>query len=96
MESREFIILIFVQGLLIGKKTEKTLINPHQGQDFGIPICDDPTNQNRPMGIEADFNTHIPMSMVGYTCEFITPYTTDDNIETCRHIIISNGHNWDP
>ena len=69
---------------------EKTLLKPNQCQDIGIPIFDDPTNQHRPLGIEADFNTHIPMSFVGYTCGFITWYPTDDQIETRRHITISN------
>ena len=36
------------------------------------------------------------MSMVGSKCGFITRYTTDDEIETCRHITISNEHDWDP
>ena len=33
--------------------------------------------------MEADFNTHIPMLMVGSTCEFLTWYPTDDEIDTC-------------
>ena len=63
---------------------------------FGIPICDDPTDQHMPPGIEAYFNTHIPMLMVGSICGFITWYPIDDEIETCQHITISNEHNWDP
>ena len=62
---------------------EKILINPNQCQPFGILICDDSTSHNRPLGIEADFNTHIPMSMVGSTCVFITWYITDEKIDTC-------------
>ena len=73
---------------------EKTLINPYQFQAFGVPICDDPTNQHIPLVIEADFNTRIPMSVVGSTCGFITWYSTDDEIDTCQHITISNKHNW--
>ena len=96
MESREVIILIFVQGLWFGNRTEKTSISPNQCQDFGIPICDEPTYRHRPLRIEEYFNTYIPMSMVGSTCGFITQYPTDDKIETCQHITISNEHNWDP
>ena len=36
------------------------------------------------------------MSMVGYTCGFITWYPTDDEIEKCQHITLSNEYNWDP
>ena len=65
MESGEVTILIFGQGLWFGNRSEKTLIKTNQCQAFGIPICDDPTNHHRPLGIEAYFSTHIPMSMVG-------------------------------
>ena len=75
---------------------DKTYINPNQCRDFGIPIFDDPTNQHRPVGIEEDCNTHIPMLMVGSTCGFITEYSTYDEIETCQHITISNEQDWDP
>ena len=60
-----------------------------------MPICDDSTNHHRPLVIEAYFNTHIPISMVGYTCVFITRYPADDKIETCQHITLSNEHDWD-
>ena len=82
MESGEVIILIFEEGLWFGNRMEKTLINPNQYRYFGIPICDDPTDQHRLLGIEAYFNTHIPMSMVGSTCVFITQYPRYDYIET--------------
>ena len=75
---------------------EKPLINPNQFHYFGITICNYRTDQHRPLGIEADFNTHIPMSMVGSTCGFIIRYPTDDEIETYWRITISNEHNWDP
>ena len=96
MESGEVIIIVFEQGLWFGNRMEKTSIKPNQCQYFGIPIRDDTTNQNRPLGIEIDYNTHIPTSMVGSTCGFITQYTTYDEIETRQHINISNEHNWDP
>ena len=90
MELGEVIILIFGQGLWFGNRMEKTLINPNQCQYFGIKICDESTNHNREMGIEVGFNNHIPMSMVGSTCEFITRYPTDGEIETCWHITVSD------
>ena len=72
MESGEVIILIFGQGLWFGNRMGKTLINPNHCQDFGIPICDESNDQHRPLEIEIDFNTHIPMSVVISTCGFIT------------------------
>ena len=96
MDLGEFIILIFGQGLWFGNRMKKYLIKPIQCRYFVIPICDDPTNQKRPLGIEADFNTRIPMSIVGYTCVFITWYPTYDEVETCWQITIKNEHDWGP
>ena len=75
---------------MVWQQDGKFLINKNQCRNFGIPIYDDPTHQYRPLGIEADFNTHIPMSMVGYICGFITQYPTYEDIETCQQITISN------
>ena len=80
MELGEVIILIFDQGLWFGNRMEKILINPNQCRAFCIKICDNPTNQHRPLGIESDFNTHISMSMVVYICGFINRYPTYDEI----------------
>ena len=90
MEFGEVIILIFAQGLWFGNRMEKILIKLYQCLDFEISIYDDPTDQYRPLRTEGDFNTHILMAMVGSACGFITQYTTDDQIETCQHIIILN------
>ena len=83
MESGEVIIVIFGRGLWFGNRIEKNLINPNQCRAFGTPIFDDPTNQDRPLGIEEDINIRILMSMVGSTCVFITWYPPDDEIKTC-------------
>ena len=83
MELGEVIILIFGQGLWFGNRMEKNLINPNQFRYFGIPICYEPTDQHRPLGIDTDFDTHIPILMMGSKCGFITRYPTDDEIETC-------------
>ena len=80
MESCKFIILIFGQGLWFGNRMKKTLINPNQFRDFGIPIFDDPTDQHMPLGIESDFNTHIPITMMGSTFGFITWYPTYNEV----------------
>ena len=82
-------------SLMVWQQDGENLINPNQCRDFGIPIFYYPTNKNSPLGIEADFNTHIPMLMMGSTCGFITWYPTDDNVETRRNIAISNEHDWD-
>ena len=42
--------LIFGQGLWFGEIMELSLINLNQCRDFGMQICDDPTDPNRGMG----------------------------------------------
>ena len=58
MESGGVVIPIIDQGLWFRNRMKRILINPNQCQYFGIPICDNPTNQHMPLGSEADFNTH--------------------------------------
>ena len=40
---------------------EKSLINPNQCQKFGIQICDEPTDPQRKLGIEASEDLFTPM-----------------------------------
>ena len=80
MKLVEVIILIFGQGLWFGKMMEKTLLNPYQCELL-LLIYDDPTNQHRPLGIDANFNTHISISIVVSTCGFITWYLIDGKIK---------------
>ena len=94
--SGEVIILVFGQGLWFGNRMEKSLINPNQCRAFGIPICDDPTDPHRPLGIQAHGNTFIDMDMAGSTCGFITRYPSDHEMETCQHLELSSTEYWDP
>ena len=70
-------------SLMVCRQDREHFKNPDQCQSFGIPICYDPTNQHIPMGIEAYFNNHIPMLMVGSKFGFITRYPKDEEIDTC-------------
>ena len=96
LDTGEVVILIFGQGLWFGDRMDKSLINPYQCRSYGIPLCDDPTDMYRTLGIEADDNTYIPMEMAGSTCGFITRYPTDDELATCRQITLSDEDEWNP
>ena len=52
LDSGEMVILLFGQGLWFGDRMDKSLINPYQCRAYGIPLCDDPTNPSRRLGIE--------------------------------------------
>ena len=94
MESGEVIILIFGQGLWFGNRMEKSLINPYQCRAHGIQLCDDPTDPHREMGIYGD--AFVDLDMVGSTCGFISRYPTNEEMENCRHVLLSDEEIWDP
>ena len=54
LESGELVRLLFGQGLWFGNRMDKSLINPYQCRAYGIPICADPTDMNRRLGIEPE------------------------------------------
>ena len=51
--SMEVVILEFGKGLWFGNRMHKSLINPNQFRRFGIQICDDPTDPNMKVRIDA-------------------------------------------
>ena len=93
--SREVLILEFLQGLWLGNRMEKPLINPNQCQKFGIQICDDPTDPHRKLGIKASEDLFIPMTTEGSTCRLVTHPPNDNNIHECQKIFLSDEFYWD-
>ena len=96
LPTGEVILLIFGQGLWFGNRMKKSLINPNQCRAFDVPVCDDPTDPHRTLGISANETTFIPMDMEGSSCTFLSRYPTDDEIQTCRRIELSDEFKWDP
>ena len=95
-ENGEVFVLIFGQGLWFGDKMERSLINPYQCRAYGVDLCDDPVDPNgREMGIDCE-ETFIPLSMVGSTCGTITRCPTDEELENCTKVYLSDEEDWDP
>jgi hypothetical protein len=92
----ETVILRLGQCLDFHDKLPKTLLNPNQLRAFGISICDDPTDKHRPLGIELDNRTHLPMYMKGSICGLMTWSPTNEELESCRIVDVSNVSDWDP
>ena len=95
LDSMEVVILEFGQGLWIGNRNVKSLINPNQCQNFGIQICDYRTNPHRNLDIEASEDRFIPMTMEGSTCGIFTHPPTDDKLHICQKILLSDYFDWD-
>ena len=53
LNSGELVIMEFGQGLWFGNRMEKLMTKPNQCQNFGIKMCDDPTDPHRKLLIEA-------------------------------------------
>ena len=96
LDSGEVVILEFGKVLWFLNRMENIPINPNQCRNFGIQICDDPTNLHRKLRIEASEDLFIPMKMEGSTCGIITYPPTYYNVHVCQRIILSDVFDWDP
>ena len=79
LDSEEVVILEFGQGLWVGNRMEKSLINLNQRQKFWIKICNDPTDPYRKLVIETSEDLLISMAMEGSTCDLVTQPPTDND-----------------
>ena len=96
-DNGEVIILIFGQGLWFGEKMSRSLINPYQCRAHGIGICDDPMDPNgRELGFELENGELIPLAMVGTTCGVVTRCPTQEEMDSCRQVLMSDEDQWDP
>ena len=89
-------ILIANEVLFFGNEMDHSLINPNQIRHYGVPVSDNPYDETKDLGIDHDV-AFIPFHTEGSTVYFDTFVPTDDELETCQHLIISDGDTeWDP
>ena len=74
---------------------DQSLLNPNQLQAFGVPVCDDPIDPHRALGINLP-NVFFPMKMNGSICGFVSRCPTDEELYSCRRFQISDEISWDP
>ena len=67
-----------------------SLINPNQISSFGIPLSNDPFDRTQEFGIYHE-ELFIPFKMEVTTVLFDTYVTSDHELETCAHIILTDG-----
>jgi len=96
------IILILGQALYMGDKVKTTLLCPNQMRAQGIIVDDVPLHlapKNKPSThsiYSPDDDFEIPLTMKGIFSCFATRTPTWDEIETCRHVKLTNEFSWDP
>jgi hypothetical protein len=88
-------ILIIHQALYFGKQLDHLLINPNQIRVTGIPVCDDPYDRYRHLGIDMG-NFTIPFETEGNTIYFVSRVPTLDELTECQYITLTDDADWDP
>lgn len=96
LPSGDTAILIVNEGLYFGGSMEHSLINPNQIRHYGIPVSDDPFDESRDFGIDHE-EAFIPFETEGSTVFFDTFVPNDEELEHCRHVVLTDGDSeWDP
>ncbi|KAL7535922.1 hypothetical protein ACHAXR_008768 [Thalassiosira sp. AJA248-18] len=73
-----------------------SLVNPNQIRHYGTPVCDDPYDPHRKLGIE-HHEMIIPFETRGSAVYFETRVSSDDEMDTCKLITLTDGEiEWDP
>ena len=62
---------------------------------FGIPVCDDPTDNYRDLGLSIYDKLFITMCMEGSTCGFDSRCPTMEDMESFKRITVSHETDWD-
>ena len=85
----ETTILIFNQVIWLGNQLENSLICPNQVRLFGIPLCDDPYNPNRRLGMTLETDKVIPFDtsngMVSVTAQVTRDTPWDPRSDSLPH-----------
>ncbi|KAL7524912.1 hypothetical protein ACHAXR_000774, partial [Thalassiosira sp. AJA248-18] len=89
-------ILVVNEALYFGSQMDHSLINPNQIRHYGIPVCDDPYDPHRKLGIE-HHEMFIPFETRGSAVYSETRVPTDDEMDHCKIITLTDGEiEWDP
>ena len=87
-------LLIADQVLWFGTALPNSLINPQQIRSFGIPLCDDPWDPTRTLGMDTG-NVFVPFETLGSTVLFVTHTPTDWELNNLAVIELTAPH-WNP
>jgi hypothetical protein len=88
-------ILIIHQALYFGTQLDHSLINPNRIRIMGIPVCDDPYDRHRYLGINLG-EIHIPFQTEGNTIYFTSRVPTKEELEDCQYLTLTDDDDWDP
>ena len=92
-------VLIIHEALYFGERLDHSLINPNQIRMNGIPVCDDPCDPYRELGIEYKDDERevlIPFTCEGATVLFRSRVPTDEEMRDCPKIVLTSEATWEP
>jgi hypothetical protein len=98
----ETTILVIGQAIYMGDKVQNTLLCPNQMRAFGLHVDDIPMHlapSTKPSTHSIhcpDENFNIPLHLKGIFSYFPSRTPTREEVETCKHIHLTNEHVWDP
>jgi hypothetical protein len=92
----ETTILILNEAIWMGDQMEHTLINPNQLRAYGITAQDNPFDP-APIFISTEDNEFtLPLNSKESVLGVATRTPTNQELQTCPHVVLSSEHEWDP
>ena len=92
----ETVILVLNECLYYGAKLPHTLWNPNQLRYHGATVNDNPFDASEDrMSIQVE-DVVIPLESCGTKVQFFTHTPTQQELDDCRHVELTNDHPWNP
>ena len=94
--SGQIYILVFHQALWMGELMDHTLVNPNQLRYYGTHVQDNPMSHEPLSLMTEDEQFCMEMQMNGTIVSAHTFSPSDEELESCPHIVLSSPHSWNP
>jgi hypothetical protein len=92
----ETYILVFNEGLWMAEYMDTSLINPNQLRHYGIVVQDNPYSKAPLYILSLEDDFMLPLRANGTNIIADTRTPTNQELQTCKHIVLSSPHYWDP
>jgi hypothetical protein len=92
----ETYILVCNEGLWMADHVDNSLVNPNQLRHYGIIVQDNPYSSSPLYIMSPDDDFVMPLEIQGTNVLAHTRTPTDRELNTCKHIVLSSPHYWDP
>ena len=96
MDSGKTFILVFNEGLWMGDQLSHTLVNPNQLRSFGVTVQDNPFSGSPLYIATEDEEFVMPLGILGTNIIANTRTPTDEELQTCQHVVLSSPYPWNP